>query len=66
MNARGAVELVVVQVAGATSLFSRPDPAHPIIANLFDALIITAVITTLATPILLRLILGRSRGAGAA
>jgi Kef-type K+ transport system membrane component KefB len=51
MNARGAVELVVADVAFRAGLFALPDPPHPIVASLYSAIVITAIATTLATPI---------------
>jgi len=51
MNARGAVELIVADVAFRAGLFSLPDPPHPIVASLYSAVVITAIVTTLATPI---------------
>ncbi|MGH0035422.1 MAG: cation:proton antiporter [Myxococcota bacterium] len=51
MNARGAVELIVADVAFRSGLFSLPDPPHPIVASLYSAVVITAIVTTLATPI---------------
>jgi hypothetical protein len=38
-------------------LFSSGNAADPIVSNLFSALVIMAVVTTLMTPILLRLLL---------
>ena len=54
MNARGAVELIVADVAFRAGLFALPDPAPPIVASLYSAVVITAIITTLATPIALK------------
>ncbi len=59
MSARGAVELIIADIALRGGVFSTPDPAPPIVANLFSAVVIVAVVTTLATPILLRSLLGR-------
>ncbi|MEE8333580.1 MAG: cation:proton antiporter, partial [Alphaproteobacteria bacterium] len=55
MNARGAVELVVVQIAATAGLFAIPTPPGPIVANLYHGLVLMAVVTTIATPLLLRL-----------
>ena len=62
MNARGAVELVVISIAYEAGLFARADQGDPIVAHLFSALVLMAVLTTLMTPVLLRLILGRDAG----
>ncbi|MGH0030285.1 MAG: cation:proton antiporter [Myxococcota bacterium] len=51
MNARGAVELIVADVAFRAGLFSLPDPPHPLVASLYSAVVITAIVTTLATPV---------------
>jgi Kef-type K+ transport system membrane component KefB len=62
MNARGAVELVIISIAYEAGLFVLADNANPIVAHLFSALVLMAVVTTLMTPLLLRLILGRDAG----
>jgi Kef-type K+ transport system membrane component KefB len=54
MSGRGAVELIIADIALRAGLFSMPEPPPPIIANLFSAVVIMAIITTIATPILLR------------
>ena len=51
MNARGAVELIVADVAFRAGLFALPDPPHPVVTSLYSAVVITAIVTTLATPI---------------
>jgi len=51
MNARGAVELIVADVALQAGLFSQPDPPDPIVASLYSAVVITAIVTTFATPV---------------
>ena len=59
MSGRGAVELIIADIALRAGLFSQPDPAPAIVANLFSSIVIMAVLTTLMTPIGLRLILSR-------
>jgi len=54
MNARGAVGLIIADIALRQGLFSHPDPAPAIVSSLFSAIVIMAVITTLLTPIALR------------
>lgn len=54
MSARGAVELVIADIALRAGLFTQPDPPPPIVANLFSAIVIVAVVTTLATPFMLK------------
>ena len=59
MSARGAVELVVPSLAWQAGLFSTGGNANPVVANLFSALILVGVITTLVAPICLRLVVPR-------
>ncbi|MGD9299926.1 MAG: cation:proton antiporter [Desulfobacterales bacterium] len=59
MSGRGAVELIIADIALRAGLFSQPDPPPEIIANLFSAIVIMAVVTTLITPIALRFIMSR-------
>lgn len=59
MTGRGAVELVVLSIAERAGIFSNGETAGPLVANLFSALVIAAVVTTLAMPVLLRLTLKR-------
>ena len=58
LGGRGAVELVIASVAQKSGLFLAGNGSHPIVANLFSALVITAVVTTLLVPIGLRWVLG--------
>lgn len=67
MNARGAVELIIADVALRAGLFARPDPPPPAVASLYSAVVVTAIVTTLATPIVLQWLYGRgsrARGRG--
>jgi len=57
MSGRGAVELIIADIALRAGLFSQPVPVPGIVANLFSAIVIMAVVTTLMTPVGLRLIL---------
>lgn len=57
MSGRGAVELFIVAIANEAGLFSIGNGNHPILANMYSALILTAIITTALTPVLLRLVL---------
>ncbi|MYZ46279.1 cation:proton antiporter [Propylenella binzhouense] len=54
MSGRGAVELIIASIALEAGLFDQPDP---VVANLFSALVIMAVVTTLVTPLGLRRVL---------
>jgi len=58
MSARGAVELIVAGIALQAGLFGHPDPAPPEVKYLFSAIVIVALLTTLATPLIMRPILG--------
>ena len=51
MSARGAVELIIADIALRAGLFEMPSPPPPIVANLFSAVVIMAVVTTIATPL---------------
>jgi len=61
MSGRGAVELIIADIALRAGLFSQPTPTPAIVANLFSAIVIMAVVTTLITPIGLRLVLDRDQ-----
>jgi Kef-type K+ transport system membrane component KefB len=60
MNARGAVELVIADIALRAGLFQHPQPTPTIVDYLFSAVVIMAIVTTLATPLILKPILNRS------
>ncbi|MFT5470098.1 MAG: Kef-type K+ transport system membrane component KefB [Verrucomicrobiales bacterium] len=51
MSARGAVELIIADIALRAGLFTKPDPVPPIIASMFSAVVIMAIATTLIMPI---------------
>jgi Kef-type K+ transport system membrane component KefB len=59
MSGRGAVELIIAGVALEAGLFLQPDPPGAIVQSLFSAIVIMAIVTTVATPIALRLLWGR-------
>ena len=56
MSGRGAVELVIAGVALEAGLFLQPDPPGVIVQSLFSAIVIMAIVTTVATPIVLRIL----------
>lgn len=56
MNARGAVELVIADIALRADLFRTPGD---LVQSLYSAVVVVAVVTTLITPILLRALLRR-------
>lgn len=57
MSGRGAVELIVADVALEAGLFSRPEPTPAIVEHMFGSIVLVAVITTIAVPIALRRLL---------
>ena len=57
MSGRGAMELFILSVAYQAGLFSLGDGYHPVLENLYSALVLTAIFTTALTPILLRWVL---------
>ena len=59
MNARGAVELVIANVALQAGLFSVPEPVPAVVAGLFSSVVTMAVLTTLVTPVAMRWLLVR-------
>ncbi len=59
MSARGAVELIIADIALRAGLFDQPKPVPDIVQNLFSAVVIMAVVTTVLTPLLLRPVLSR-------
>ncbi|MDX1563788.1 MAG: cation:proton antiporter [Phycisphaeraceae bacterium] len=61
MSARGAVELVIADLALRSGLLDQPEPVPPIVASLFSCVVIVAILTTLATPIILRVLMGPKR-----
>ncbi len=63
MSARGAVELIVADVALRAGLFAMPAPPPPIVANLFSAVVLMAIVTTVVAPIALRLVFPKDTGA---
>lgn len=59
MSARGAIELVVAGIALEAGLFDVAPGTAPVVEHLFSAVVIMAVLTTLATPLLLKRIYAR-------
>ncbi len=60
MSARGAVGFVVLSIAFYAGAFEMADPAEPVAANLFSTLILTAAVTTMLAPMLLRRLVTRA------
>ncbi|MDJ0947649.1 MAG: cation:proton antiporter [Alphaproteobacteria bacterium] len=54
MSVRGAVELIVADVALEAGLFALPDPPPPVVAHLFSAVVLMAMVTTIVAPMFLR------------
>lgn len=59
MSARGAVEVIIADIALRAGLFEHPTPTPSIVAQLFSATVIMAVVTTILAPILLRWLVSR-------
>lgn len=59
MSARGAVELIIADIALRAGLFDHPDPPPDVVRYMFSAVVLMALITTLITPIALQQVLGR-------
>jgi len=53
MNARGAVELIIADIALRAGLFEVPADSQ-LVQNLFSTVVIMAIVTTLITPIILK------------
>ncbi|MCW8327194.1 cation:proton antiporter [Photobacterium sp. SDRW27] len=56
MSARGAVELVIANIALKAGLFHALAVSSPVAENIYSAVVIMAVVTTLITPVLLKII----------
>ena len=57
MSARGVVGLVVASIAFDAGLFSRAASGDVVVPNLYSAVVLTSIVTTLLAPLLLRPIL---------
>ena len=57
MSARGAVELIIADIAMRAGLFGHPDPTPDIVRYLFSAVVLMALVTTLITPMVLKRVL---------
>lgn len=53
MCARGAVELIIAGIALRAGLFDQPDPTPNVVTYLFSAVVIMAVLTTVAAPLIM-------------
>jgi Kef-type K+ transport system membrane component KefB len=60
MNARGAVELIIADIALRAGIFNLPEPTPPVIRYMFSAVVIMAIVTTLMTPPVLKIALKKS------
>ncbi len=57
MNARGAVELIIADIAMRAGIFPTTEPVSATIKYMFSAVVIMALVTTLMTPPALKIIL---------
>lgn len=64
MSTRGVVGLVVASIALNAGLFSQSASGDPVVPNLYSAVVITSVVTTLLAPLLLRPLLGDGSSPG--
>jgi Kef-type K+ transport system membrane component KefB len=55
MNARGAVELIIANIALREGIFDQPQGV-PVIEGMFSAVVIMAILTTMITPIALKIL----------
>ena len=60
MSARGAVELIVAGVALQAGLFLQPSPPPPVVHSMYSSIVIMALVTTVLTPFMLRLLIARN------
>ena len=61
MSPRGAVELVIAGIAMKAGLFETNGQPSPIVENLFSAVVIMAVVTTVVSPIILNRVFRKGR-----
>jgi Kef-type K+ transport system membrane component KefB len=54
MNARGAVEIIIADIALRAGLFAHPTPTPDVVRYLFSAVVIMAIVTTLMSPVMMR------------
>jgi Kef-type K+ transport system membrane component KefB len=62
MSSRGAVELIIADIALRAGLFGLPEPTPTVVANMFSAVVIMAITTTVLAPIGLRYLVRQSDG----
>lgn len=65
MSARGAVELVIADIALKAGLFAAingTDASDPVVSNIFSAVVVMAIVTTFVTSVALRHILTAAHG----
>ena len=59
MSPRGAVELVIAGIALKSGLFETAGVGAPVVENLFSAVVVMAVVTTVLSPIILKRVFSR-------
>lgn len=57
MSARGAVELIIADIALRAGLFLKPQPVPPVVDYMFSAIVVMALVTTVIAPPLLKALL---------
>ena len=61
-SCRGPLEKIVAYLSKESVLFLHPSPPPPIVASLYSAIVIMALVTTVLTPLLLRRLISRGPG----
>ncbi len=61
MSPRGAVELVIAGIALNAGLFDTVGPENRIVENLFSAVVVMAVVTTVLSPVILKRVFSNGR-----
>jgi len=57
MSARGAVELIIADIALRAGLFLHPVPQPPVVEHIFSVIVMVAIVTTVSVPVVLRFIM---------
>jgi len=64
MSARGAVELIIANIALQAGLFTRPEPTPLVVQHLFSAIVIVALVTTIVSPFALAAVFNAPQSPG--
>lgn len=58
MSARATVELIIAEIALRAGLFDHPEPVPAVVDALFSAVVVMAVVSSVAVPLLLKQLVG--------